>query len=87
MSSGDTNPLQSPIRIKALFFDNLIEPPLANIWPQKTIGAMPCPVNTYCTDLWFLANPLVVHDMGESDRKPIKAFRESGSYQSDLAAL
>jgi hypothetical protein len=53
LSGGCTDPLQSPIRIKAVFFDNLIEPPLASSRPQKIVGAMSCPVNMICTDLWF----------------------------------
>lgn len=80
------DPLQSPIRIKAVFFDNLIEPPLASLRPQKIIGTMPCPANVLYADRWFQTNPFVVHDMGESEKKPIKAYGESGSFQSSLAA-
>jgi len=38
-------PYQSPIRIKALGRAALSppHPPLATVWPQKTVGARPCP--------------------------------------------
>jgi hypothetical protein len=51
-----------------VLFENLKEPPLALNKPQKTIGAMPCPIGIF-TDLWLLANPFTVHDIGETDRK------------------
>jgi len=47
---------------------------------------MSCPVNVLYTDRWFQTNPFAVHDMGESDRKPIKAYWESGITSCGLAA-
>ena len=38
------DPLYSPIRIKALFFENQLNTPLAVYKPQKVIGAMSRPM-------------------------------------------
>jgi len=44
-------PHQSPIRIKAVGKGSrtALSSPLATVWPQKTVGAKPCP-QVQCTD-------------------------------------
>jgi len=39
--------------------------PLATVWPQKTVGAKPCPI-VQSQFMWFprRANPFLAHDLG-----------------------
>ena len=39
--------------------------PLATVWPQKTVGAKPCPT-VQAQVVWFPggSNPLLAHDLG-----------------------
>lgn len=62
------NPHQSPIRIKAIVAQALrlsTTAPGCIAQPQKFMGAIPCPMG-FSQILWLLANPLLVHGIGES---------------------
>jgi hypothetical protein len=53
-----------------VFFDKQVSKttPLPPIADQKIIGAMSIPIGSV-TDLWLLANFLMVHDIGGSGQK------------------
>jgi hypothetical protein len=58
---------QSPIRIKVLLQKTRLSArPFPLKADQKIFGSMPCP-NGFSQILWFLANPLLAHDMGSKD--------------------
>jgi hypothetical protein len=62
------NPHQSPIRIKAIVIQALrlsTTAPGFIATPQRFIGSIPCPMG-FSQILWLLANPLLVHGIGES---------------------
>jgi len=68
---GNIDPHQSPIRIKAIVVQALrlsTTAPGCVAQPQKFIGAIPCPMG-FSQILWLLANPLLVHGIGESSCK------------------
>jgi hypothetical protein len=89
---ADADPHQSPIRIKAfvLYAQCLKHGPC----PPRLYGprksSVPCRVQLDVLQiLWFLANPFVAHDIGESGRKndyrPRQRFLcRCSSYQSNL---
>jgi hypothetical protein len=56
-----------------VFFDNQVSKTtlLPLVADQKIIGAMSIPIGRV-TDLWLLANPLMVHDIGGLAHKTIR---------------
>ena len=89
---ADADPHQSPIRIKAfVLYAQCLKHgpcPLRLYGPRKS--SVPCRVQLDVLQiLWFLANPFVAHDIGESGRKNDYRPRQCllcgcSSYQSSL---